>query len=332
MNRYENAPDFGAEENLMRRIPRVAAIHDVSCLGRCALTVIMPVMSALGVQVVPLPTALLSTHTGGFENMYFEDLTDRMKKIASHWKSIGTDFDAIYSGFLGSEEQIELLRGFIRDFERTNDGKKTFIAVDPVMGDDGMLYSTYTRGLVLGMGKLCEGADLITPNLTEVCCLTGTPFPSAFPENEKEAKELALSLAEKVKNIYACRRAVITGIEIHGGGKSVMTAAFDFSGVASVENASGAEFNDGMGNGGATVQADAETFHTIPLLPRSYPGTGDVFASILIGKLLGGEDFGGSVKAACDFVSLATEKSSHYATPIRDGLVFEPYIEEICKR
>lgn len=315
MNRYENAPDFGADEALMPRIPRIAAIHDVSCLGRCALTVIIPVMSALGVQVVPLPTALLSTHTGGFKNMYFEDLTAQMKNISSHWQSIGTDFDAIYSGFLGSEEQIDMLRSFIRDFAHTNDGKKTFVAVDPVMGDDGMLYSTYTRGLVLGMGKLCEGADLITPNLTEACCLTGISFPSASPENEAEAKELALTLAEKLVGTYACGRAVITGIEIHGKEKKVMTAAFE---------------NSGRAGGASGEGGNACAFHTLPLLPRSYPGTGDVFASILIGKLMRGEDFGKSVSAACDFVSLATEESAHYATPIRDGLVFEPYLGELC--
>lgn len=311
MNRYENAPAFGEKEELKKRIPRVAAIHDVSCLGRCALTVIIPVMSVIGVQVVPLPTALLSTHTGGFEGMYFEDLTGQMKKISEHWQSIRTDFDAIYSGFLGSEEQIDMLRGFIQRFSHTNDGKKTFTAIDPVMGDDGILYSTYTRGLVLGMGKLCENADLITPNLTEACCLTNTPFPDVFPENEDDAKELASSLAEKLRDRFLCHRTVITGIEIHGNEKKIMTAAFENDG--------------GQDNDNSTV------FHAVPLLPRSYPGTGDVFASILVGELLSGEDFGKSVRLACDFICYVTEKSAHYNTPIREGLVIEPYLKKIIR-
>ena len=142
---------------------RICAIHDLSCFGRCALTVIMPNLSAMGNQVIPLPTALLSTHTGGFTDMHFIDLDDSMNKISEHFKSLSLSFDSIYSGFLGSEEQIDTVLNFIDNFAK----KDTLVLVDPVMGDDGELYSTYTHELMLGMRRLCKKADVITPNLRE---------------------------------------------------------------------------------------------------------------------------------------------------------------------
>ena len=134
----------------------VAAIHDLSCFGRCALTVVIPALSAMGIQVIPIPTALLSTHTGGFTDMYFEDLTDAMKPIARHFEELGLKFDAIYTGFLGSAKQIDIVSNFIRRFSDEN----TVVLVDPVMGDDGELYSTYTDEMRDRMYELCELADI----------------------------------------------------------------------------------------------------------------------------------------------------------------------------
>ena len=151
--------------------PRIAAIHDLSCLGRCALTVIMPTLSVMGYQVVPIPTALLSTHTGGFTDLHFRDLTQDMEAIGNHFAALGTAFRAIYSGFLGSEEQIDSVSHFIERFGTTPDesGQPPLILIDPVMGDDGELYSTYTHELMLGMRRLSQHAHLLTPNLTEAC-------------------------------------------------------------------------------------------------------------------------------------------------------------------
>lgn len=299
MNRYTDHPSFGADGTLKNQIPRVAALHDISCLGRCALTVIIPVLSALGIQAVPLPTALLSTHTGGFENMFFADLTHHMGQISEHWRSIGTDFDAIYSGFLGSVEQIDMLVSFIKDFSVKNNGEKAFIAVDPVMGDDGELYSTYDGALMRGMSRLCYGADLITPNLTEACFLTGEKYP-AHALTTSEGRDMAGYLSKKLIKEFGCERAVVTGIEAENkDGKQILTAALE------------AKKNDVF-------------IHSTPLMPRSYPGTGDVFASVLLGKMLSGGGFEESVELASDFVSRVTEISQQYATPIRDGLVIEP--------
>ena len=133
----------------MINTPRVAAIHDMSGFGRCSLTVAIPVLSAMGVQCCPLPTAFLSTHTGGFQGFTFLDMTEEMPKVAEHWKSLGLTFAAIYSGFLGSERQIGIVADFIRDF-RTPD---TIVVVDPVMGDDGQAYQTYTPSMCGGMAR-----------------------------------------------------------------------------------------------------------------------------------------------------------------------------------
>ena len=137
--------------------PRVAAIHDLSGFGRCSLTVALPVLSAMGVQCCPLPTAFLSTHTGGFEGFTFLDMTDEMPGVARHWASLGLRFDAVYSGFLGSARQIGVVEDLIRDFR--GDG---VVVVDPVMGDSGTVYRTYTPEMCAGMARLAQRADVIT--------------------------------------------------------------------------------------------------------------------------------------------------------------------------
>ena len=152
--------------------PRVAAIHDMSGFGRCSLTVAIPILSAMGVQCCPLPTAFLSTHTGGFEGFTFLDMTDEMSKVADHWASLGLTFQAVYSGFLGSERQIGVVENFICRFR----GPDTVVVVDPVMGDYGRVYQTYTAAMCSGMARLAELADVITPNLTEAALLLG-PAP-----------------------------------------------------------------------------------------------------------------------------------------------------------
>ncbi len=304
MDRYKDHPSFGEDGSLKKPIKRVAAIHDISCLGRCALTIIIPVLSAMGHQCVPLPTALLSTHTGGFSDMFFVDLTHQMGEIASHWRSIGTDFEAIYSGFLGSAEQIEMLTGFIRDFSNKNDGSPAFVAIDPVMGDDGELYSTYDRDLMMGMSRLCYGADLITPNLTEACFLTGEKYP-AHPLSEDDGREMVEDLLKRLSEKFGCKKTVVSGIPCgNEGEKRVLTAAFE-------------------------EKKAMPYFHSTALLSRSYPGTGDLFASVLLGKLLAGKDFESSLDYACDFTAYTIAFSEGYATPIRDGLIIEPCLSKL---
>lgn len=194
---------------------RVLAINDISCVGRCSLTVTLPIISACGAECNVLPTALLSTHTGGFEGYTFRELTDEIPKILQHWKKLGIRFDFIYSGYLGNLSQIETVLSVKRDFLAEN-GK--FI-VDPVMGDDGKLYAGFHADYVAKMRDLCKAADFILPNVTEACFLADMPYPlHAFDENELLARLRAL-----------CPRPVLTGVT---EGKGVCVVYADEEGKA----------------------------------------------------------------------------------------------------
>lgn len=175
---------------------RVLAINDISCIGKCSLTVSLPVISACGVTCDVLPTALLSTHTGGFEGYAFRDLTGDIPAILKHWKTLGVKFDFVYSGYLGSVEQIRMVSEVKKEFLADN-GK--FI-VDPVMGDGGKLYAGFTREYVAQMRGLCAEADFILPNATEACYLAGLPYPQAD----------AARILELLKKL--CSRPIVTGI------------------------------------------------------------------------------------------------------------------------
>ncbi len=177
---------------------RVLAINDISCVGKCSLTVTLPILSACGVECNVLPTALLSTHTGGFEGYTFRDLTEDIPAILAHWKSLGLKFDCIYSGYLGSIAQIDLVLS-IRQELLKEDG---LLIVDPVMGDNGKLYDGFTPEYVEKMRTLCRAADYILPNETEACYLTDLPYPL----NASTAVEALKKLST------LCARPVVTGI------------------------------------------------------------------------------------------------------------------------
>lgn len=290
----------------MQHLPprRIAAIHDFSCVGRCALTVVIPTLSVMGYQTIPLPTALLSSHTGGFENLYFRDLTDDMHHITAHFDRLGMTFGSIYTGFLGSEEQISVVRDFIERFGATPDetGKTPLILVDPVMGDDGVLYATYTQELADGMRELGTHADVLTPNLTEACFLTDTPYIDTVTLSEGEAEGYVLALLEKLSHI--CHgKIVVTGIGLAGG--IVANAGRD---------------EDGR------IFWVKRTCQDI-----SYPGTGDIFASVLLGALMQGDSFEVACTRAADFIVLLIGESAKIDTPVRMGVALEPYLGELLK-
>lgn len=279
--------------------PRVAAVHDLSSLGRCALTVIIPTLSVMGYQVVPVPTALLSTHTGGFTDLHFRDLSDDMRSIGDHFSRLGTTFRAIYTGFLGSAEQIETVSDMIGRFGSRPDesGKKPLILIDPVMGDDGSLYSTYTRELMLGMKRLSEHADVLTPNLTEACFLTDTPYQNTAELSETDAVAFAHALLGKLTDITE-GRTVITGIHLSDGT------------VANIgRDADGSLF---------CVKRPHES--------RSYPGTGDLFASVLLGELLRGTAFCDACARAADYTGEVIHVSAQIPTEERYGVALEPLL------
>ena len=269
--------------------PRVAAIHDLSGFGRCSLTVAMPVLSAMGIQCCPLPTAFLSTHTGGFEGFTFLDMTDEMPKTALHWKSLGLQFDAVYSGFLGSERQI----GIVEDFIQTFRGPNTVVVVDPVMGDHGRSYRTYTPAMCAGMARLAERADVITPNLTEAAFLLGVPY-GELPTDPDSYRATAERLS-----LDGRRSVALTGVSLQRG----QTGAMCFDAKTGRTEAVQAEYV-------------AHEFH----------GTGDVFASVLTGALVRGASLTKAAYQAAEFVRACAVRTAAEDLPMREGVDFEPLL------
>ena len=275
--------------------PRAAAIHDMSGFGRCSLTVAIPILSAMGVQCCPLPTAFLSTHTGGFTGFTFLDMTEEMPKVAAHWKSLDLRFDAIYSGFLGSEAQIDIVEDFIRAF-RTPD---TVVVIDPVMGDDGAAYQTYTPAMCAGMARLAELADVITPNLTEAAFLLGMDYGD-LPRGEAGLRQIVRELSMEGK-----RSVALTGASLAPG----KTGAMCFDAATGETEA---------------VQTD---FIAHPL-----HGTGDVFASVLTGGLVKGKSLTEAAREAVEFIRACAVRTVEQNLPMREGVDFEPLLGLLTER
>ena len=243
---------------------RIVSIQDISCVGRCSLTVALPVISAMGVETCVVPTAVLSTHTSGFTGFTFHDLTQEVTPIAEHWKKEGITFDAIYTGYLGSFEQINLVSKFFDDFG----GGDTLVYVDPAMADHGKLYPGFTPEFALEMGKLCGKADVIVPNLTEAAFMLGVDYVGD-DYDEAYIKKLLKDLTG-----LGCKTAVLTGVSFEAGKIGAM--AYD-----SVTDTYCSYFNE--------------------KLPTQFHGTGDVWASTCVGALMNGKDLEGALKIAVDY-------------------------------
>lgn len=307
----------GPEKNQARAVPRAAALHDLSCFGRCALTVIAPTLSSMGVQCVPIPTALLSTHTGGFYDMYFCELDGAIPRIADHFEELGLKFDAIYTGFLGSARQADIIEDFIRRFG-ADDGRGgvPLVLVDPVLGDDGELYHTCTPELADAMRRLCAHADVITPNLTEVCLMLGEDYARAVSRAERDPAAFCREMSERMLETIGGERlrgVVITGIPTAAGG--VMTSACERR----------------AGVGGKNTAGTDVSFTSQPHVERDYPGTGDIFASHLLGDLLGGKKLAAAAEAASLFVAKCAAQTLISAPdePTRNGVALEAVLDEI---
>ncbi len=285
-------------------IKRVAALHDLSAFGRCALTVVIPSLSAMGIQVLPVPTTLLSTHTGGFDGYYFRDMSDTIIPIAKHWEELGITLDAIYTGFLAGEEQCDIIEEFIKKFK----DKKTLTLVDPVFGDDGVLYSSCTMGLVERMKHLCSLGDIIVPNLTEACMLCGKEYKDTSAMSPSELKEYISELLFSL-SAFGAKRIAITGI-VTDKECNVATAGLDLS----------------------EKSLDTSPFYvTLHREGGSYPGTGDLFASVLLGKMLSGAPFTKAVAAASAFVRDVIAYSEKFDTPHREGVALEPCLYKLSQ-
>ncbi len=269
--------------------PRIAAIHDLSCFGRCSLTIALPVLSAMGCQCCPLPTALLSAHTG-FPGNTFLDLTVEMGRIADHWAAMDLQFDAIYSGFLGSADQVDTVARFFDTFKKSD----TAVIVDPVMGDHGTAYRTCTPELCRGMRVLAENADVITPNLTEAALLLDHPYEEI---QRTDAYEVVRRLS-----LGGRRSVVLTGYSSESG----QTGALCFDRDSGESKA---------------VQTPRE--------PQDFSGTGDLFASVLAGGVARGVPLFQAAQAAADFVRDCIARTLAEGLTEQDGVDFEPLLGQL---
>ena len=269
--------------------PRIAAIHDLSCFGRCSRTIALPVLSAMGCQCCPLPTALLSAHTG-FPGNTFLDLTAEMGRIADHWTAMDLQFDAIYSGFLGSADQVDTVARFFDTFKKSD----TAVIVDPVMGDHGTAYRTCTPELCRGMRVLAENADVITPNLTEAALLLDHPY-------------------EEIQRTDAYE--VVRRLSL-GGRRSVV-----LTGYSSESGQTGALYFDRDSGESKAVQTPRE--------PQDFSGTGDLFASVLAGGVARGVPLFQAAQAAADFVRDCIARTLAEGLTEQDGVDFEPLLGQL---
>ncbi len=275
-------------------VPRVAAVHDMSCFGRCSLTVIMATLSCMGIQVCPLPTAVLSTHLGGFNNVAFADFTYKMTEFFHHWKQEQVIFDCVYTGFLASEQQIDVVSQFIDEFSHN----KPLVLIDPVMGDDGRLYSVYTVKMQERMRKFIEKADIITPNYTEACFLLGKAYEQNIP-HPAMLKDWLVALAD-----FGPNKIVITGVPLLNG--KLLNIGFE---------------------------RDTGRFWEVvsECIPARYPGTGDVFASVFAGFLLRQNRLPDAMLKAARFVERAIRVTFEAQTPTREGVLLEKVLPELCR-
>lgn len=288
-----------------RFLPRAAALHDLSGFGRCALTVVIPTLSAMGTQCVPVPTALLSTHTGGFTGMYFRDLEEigAVSGIGAHYGELGLDFDAVYTGFLGSAGQVAAVEAFI-DTVSAGGGNRPLVFIDPVMGDDGVLYSACVPELADAMRRLIARADVITPNLTEAFLLAGEPYRDTTDLTPEAAAATVGRLVGKI-SAYTNAAVIVTGIP---SGDRIGTCA-----------------------GGRFCYERRRA--------RAYPGTGDIFASVVLGRLLrDGRRDAEAIYDAAAFASSFTAYTIDFSVehgadePSRDGVLLEGCLDRLIRK
>lgn len=272
---------------------RIVTIQDISCFGKCSLTVALPIISAMGIETAVIPTAVLSTHTGGFTGYTFRDLTGDIPMIADHWKSIGLRFNAVYTGYLGSKEQAEIVSKLFDDFGSDS----SLIVVDPVMGDAGRLYAGFTDEIVTEMKKLCAKADFILPNMTEASMLLGIPYTENY--DEAHVKNILRMLTA-----LGCKAPVLTGV--HYDDRKQGAAAYD-------------------------SKSDSFFFSFRDNVNRSMHGTGDIFASVFTGAVTLGKNLEQALETAVAFTFDCIEATLPYANEVWYGTNFESCIGKLIE-
>ncbi|EOU1119368.1 pyridoxamine kinase [Clostridium perfringens] len=280
----------------MKPMNKIAAIHDISCYGRAALATIIPILSSMGNQVCPLPTAVLSTHTDGFGKPAIRDLSDFIYETKDHWKRLNLNFQCIYSGYLADPNQVKFVERFIEDFKEDD----TLIVIDPVMADNGKLYDGMSEKMIEEMRTLIKSADIITPNITEASFLLGKEYKESL--NEDEIKEYLVGLGNLGPKI-----SIITSVASSRGNEYIDTVLYD---------------------------REEKMFYTYShkRINAFYCGTGDAFASLLIGWILRGKSTEKALEKSCNFIAEAIEYSEKFDYPPNEGILLESLLYKLISK
>lgn len=279
---------------------KIALINDLSGFGKCSLTVAIPVISVMGIQACPLPTAVLSAQTG-FDDYYCDDYTDKMNIFTDKWKNMGVSFDGIYSGFLASAKQIEKVKYFLDNFKK----KDTLYLADPVMGDHGVPYDLFSEELLTGMKELAMRADVITPNLTELCMLADEDYHSIIKHSHEE------NYIELIKGI--CRQL---------SAKTDTPRTIIVTGI--IRNSCDKEYV------GTLAVSNSETYYVEdPYIGKGFSGTGDLFASVICGSFVNGFSLEEALKKATSFLTEAIEEAAKEEIPSPHGVYFEKHLSRL---
>lgn len=278
-------------------IPKVAAVHDLSGLGRCSLTAALPVLSAMGVQACPVPTAVLTCQTG-YGHYYCDDYTDRLPHFTHQWLRQGVKLDGIFTGFMASPRQIAVVEQFI---DQLSD-EKTLLVVDPVMADNGAVYPSHGGEMCRAMIRLSRRAQVLTPNLTELCVLTGEDYHQLLAEEELDARLERIGRAARGLLTGPCQAVMVTGVF----------------------------WQNQVCNLVITRQGDSR--HWAPAVDESFSGTGDLFSSVICGALVKGQDAHAAAGLATDFLAAAIARTVRDGYDDRnDGVAFEPCLPLLWK-
>lgn len=280
-------------EGFMTHQTRVLAVHDISCFGRCSLTTALPIISATGLECTVMPTAVLSTHTGGFTGYTFRDMTEDIIPIADHWETLDLKFDAIYTGFLGSSEQIGIVKELFSRF-----GNGALKVADPAMADNGKMYPIFDMEFAKDMGSLCAQADIIVPNITEACFMLGKEYVKG-PYTPDFIKGLMMELCD-----MGAKKVVLTGVYFEEG--KLGAATYD-----------------------SETTKTSYTFRDT--IPGYYHGTGDVYAAALVASLMNGRSLEDSASIAVDYVVGSIRRTFDAGTDVRFGVNFEEGLFDLTK-
>lgn len=274
------------------KVKKIVAVHDLSGVGRVSLTVVIPVLSSMGFQVCPLPTAILSSHTQ-YPSFSFLDLTDEMVRIIGEWRKLDINFDAFYTGYLGSPRQVEIVSSFLQEFKKDD----SLVVIDPVLGDNGKLYSNFDWDMVKAMRHFITQADVITPNLTELFYLLDEPYK--MENSDEDLKSYLALLSAKGPEIV-----VITSVPVKDNPH--MTSVYAYN---------------RRGNRYWKV--------TCPYLPAHYPGTGDTFTSVLTGSLMQGDSLPIALDRAVQFILQGIRATFGYEYDPREGILLEKVLRNL---